>query len=177
MLRDRSGNFAGWGHRHYLYTRYRSQLGPTCGAMGYGVPAAIAAKAVAPDRPVVCLVGDGGMLMTGQEIATALQHGIAPVIIVVNNNMYGTIRMHQERDYPARVLGTELSNPDFAGLSRAYGAHGEVVDRTEDFAPAFDRALAAGRCAVLELRIDAEAITTRTTLGAIREKALASRRG
>ncbi len=172
-----AGNFSGWAQRFYRYTRYRSQLGPTNGAMGYGVPAAVAAKAVAPERPVICFVGDGGMLMTGQEIATALQHGIAPVIIVVNNNMYGTIRMHQERDYPARVLGTELSNPDFAALARAYGAHGEVVERTEDFAPAFDRALAAGRCAVIELRIDAEAITTRTTLNAIRETALASHRG
>ena len=177
IITNDAGNFSGWAQRFYRYTRYRSQLGPTNGAMGYGVPAAVAAKAVCPDRPVICFVGDGGMLMTGQEIATALQHGIAPVIIVVNNNMYGTIRMHQERDYPARVLGTELSNPDFAALARAYGAHGEVVERTEDFAPAFDRALAAGRCAVLELRIDAEAITTRTTLNAIRETALASRRG
>ena len=177
IITNDAGNFAGWAQRFYRFTRYRSQLGPTCGAMGYGVPAAVAAKAVCPERPVICFVGDGGMLMTGQEIATALQHGIAPVIIVVNNNMYGTIRMHQERDYPARVHGTALANPDFAALAEAYGAHGETVEKTEDFAPALDRALAAGRCAVIELRIDPEAITTRTTLGAIREKALASRRG
>ena len=177
IITNDAGNFSGWAQRFYRFTRYRSQLGPTNGAMGYGVPAAVAAKAVAPDRPVICFVGDGGMLMTGQEIATALQHGIAPVIIVVNNNMYGTIRMHQERDYPARVHGTALVNPDFAALARAYGAHGETVETTEDFAPALDRALAAGRCAVIELRIDPEAITTRTTLGAIREKALASHRG
>ena len=168
-----AGNFSGWAQRFYRFTRYRSQLGPTNGAMGYGVPAAVAAKAVAPERPVICFVGDGGMLMTGQEIATALQHGIAPVIIVVNNDMYGTIRMHQERDYPARVHGTALANPDFAALARAYGAHGETVEKTEDFAPALDRALGAGRCAVIELRIDPDAITTRTTLSAIREKALA----
>jgi acetolactate synthase-1/2/3 large subunit len=169
------GNFSGWSHRFYRYRRYRSQLGPTCGAMGYGVPAAIAAKLVQADRPVVCFVGDGGFGMTGQEIATALQYGSAPVILVVNNNMYGTIRMHQEREYPGRVIATDLKNPDFGALARAFGAHGEVVEKTSEFAGALDRALAAKRVSVIELRIDPEAITTRTTLSKLREQALGKR--
>ncbi len=171
------GNFSGWGHRYYRYTRYRSQLGPTCGAMGYGVPAAIGAKATAPDRPVVCFVGDGGFMMTGQEISTAMHFGIAPVILVINNNMYGTIRMHQEREYPGRTIATDLTNPDFAQYARSFGAFGEVVEETDEFAPALDRALDAGRVAVLELRIDPEAITTRTTLSNIRNQALARKGG
>jgi len=168
-----AGNFAGWGHRFYRYTRFRSQLGPTCGAMGYGVPAAIAAKAAVPDRPVIALVGDGGMMMTGQEIATALRHDIAPIVLVVNNGMFGTIRMHQERTYPDRVIATDLVNPDFVAYARAFGAHGETVAETAEFAPAFARALDAGRIAVIELRIEPEAITTQTTLSAIREAARA----
>ena len=171
------GNFSGWGHRYYRYTRYRSQLGPTCGAMGYGVPAAISAKATAPDRSVVCFVGDGGFMMTGNEISTAMHFGIAPVILVINNNMYGTIRMHQEREYPGRTIATDLTNPDFAQFARAFGAFGEVVEETDEFAPALDRALDAGRIAVLELRIDPEAITTRTTLSNIRSQALAKKGG
>jgi acetolactate synthase-1/2/3 large subunit len=171
------GNFSGWGHRFYRYTRYRSQLGPTCGAMGYGVPAAISAQATEPDRLVACFVGDGGFMMTGHEISTAIHYGIAPVILLVNNNMYGTIRMHQERDYPGRVIATDLTNPDFAQYARAYGAFGETVEETAEFAPALDRALDAGRIAVLELRIDPEAITTRTTLSKIRDQALAGKGG
>ncbi|MEE8285631.1 MAG: thiamine pyrophosphate-dependent enzyme, partial [Gammaproteobacteria bacterium] len=116
-------------------------------------------------------VGDGGMLMTGQEIATALHHGIDPVILVINNNMYGTIRMHQERDYPERVHATSLSNPNFADWAISFGAHGERVTRTEEFAPAFDRASKAGKAAVIELCIDPELISTRTTLSAVRQKA------
>lgn len=169
------GNFAAWGHRFYRYSRFRSQLGPTCGAMGYGVPAAIAAKLAEPERPVICLVGDGGALMTGQEIATALRHGVAPVILLVNNGIYGTIRMHQERSYPGRTIATDLVNPDFAAWARSFGAHGETIERTQDFAPALERALDAGRCAVIELRLDPEAITPRTTLSAIREDAQAKR--
>jgi acetolactate synthase-1/2/3 large subunit len=169
------GNFSGWGHRYYRYTRYRSQLGPTCGAMGYGVPAAISAKATAPDRLVVCFVGDGGFMMTGNEISTAMHFGIAPVILVINNNMYGTIRMHQEREYPGRTIATDLTNPDFAEFARSFGAFGEVVKETEEFAPALDRALDAGRVAVLELRIDPEAITTRMTLSSIRKQAFAKK--
>jgi acetolactate synthase-1/2/3 large subunit len=172
ILTNGAGNFSGWAQRFYQYTGFRTQLGPTNGAMGYGVPAAVAAKLVHPDRIVVCFSGDGDFLMTGQELATAVQHGAAVLFLVVNNSMYGTIRMHQERDYPGRVHGTALRNPDFAALAHAYGAHGETVERTLDFAPAFERALASGKAAVLELRIDPEAITTRQTLSGIREQAL-----
>jgi acetolactate synthase-1/2/3 large subunit len=169
ILTTDAGNFSTWMHRHYQYTDFPTQLGPTNGSMGYGVPAAIAARIVHPDRPVVAFVGDGGMLMTGQEIATALHHGIDPGILVINNNMYGTIRMHQERDYPERVHGTSLSNPDFAEWARSFGAHGERVTRTEEFAPAFERASKAGKVAVIELCIDPDVISTRTTLSAVRE--------
>jgi acetolactate synthase-1/2/3 large subunit len=117
---------------------------------------------------VVSFVGDGGFLMTGQELATALQHGCRPVILVFNNNMYGTIRMHQEMRYPDRVIGTDLTNPDFAAVAAAYGAHAETVLRTEEFAPAFERAVASGKAAVIELRTDPEVISTRSTLSAMR---------
>jgi acetolactate synthase-1/2/3 large subunit len=140
--------------------------------MGYGVPAAIAAKITHPQRTVVCFAGDGDFLMNGQELATAAQYGAAVIFVVVNNGMYGTIRMHQEREYPARVFGTALNNPDFVQLAQAYGAHAGVVETTADFAPAFERALAAGKPALLELRIDPEAISTRATLTRIREQAL-----
>jgi acetolactate synthase-1/2/3 large subunit len=172
IITNGAGNFSGWAQRFYQYTGFRTQLGPTNGAMGYGVPAAVAAKLVHPDRIVVCFSGDGDFLMNGQELATAVQYRAPVVFVVVNNGMYGTIRMHQEREYPARVHGTALQNPDFAALARAYGGHGELVERTEDFAAAFERALAAGVPAILELRIDPDAITTRTTLGAIREQAM-----
>jgi acetolactate synthase-1/2/3 large subunit len=131
---------------------------------------------VHPTRTVVCFAGDGDFLMTGQELATAVQYSAPVVFVVLNNDMYGTIRMHQERDYPARVHGSALQNPDFAALARAYGAHGEIVERTQDFAPAFERAVGAGRPAVLEVRIDPEAISTRTSLTQIREQALKARR-
>ena len=147
------------------------QLAPTAGAMGYGLPAAVAAKLAAPERTVVCFQGDGCFLMNGQELATAVQYGLAIVVIVVNNGMYATIRMHQERSYPGRVSGTALENPDFAKLAEAYGALAEVVTRTEDFAPAFERAMAAGRPALIELRVDPEAITPTRTLSEIRAAA------
>ena len=144
--------------------------------MGYGVPAAIAAKLVHPERPVVSFSGDGDFLMTGQELATAMQYDAKVMFIVVNNGMYGTIRMHQERDFPGRVSGTRLVNPDFAALARAYGLHGEIVETTADFAPAFERAWNAKTAALLELRIDPEAITPRTTLSAIRAEALKNKK-
>jgi acetolactate synthase-1/2/3 large subunit len=172
IVTNGAGNFSGWVQRFYQYTGFRTQLAPTNGAMGYGVPAAVAAKLVHPERMVVCFSGDGDYLMTGQELATAVQYGTAVIFCVVNNGMYGTIRMHQERDYPARVYATALQNPDFAALARAYGAHGELVERTDDFAPAFERAVAAGKPAVIEVRLDPEAITTRTTLASIRAQAL-----
>ena len=137
--------------------------------MGYGLPAAVAAKLLHPGRQVVCFAGDGCFQMTCQEFGTALQQGAAIVVVVVNNAMYGTIRMHQERDYPGRVSGTELVNPDFAALARAYGANGEVVEKTAEFAPAFERALAADRPSLIELRIDPEAITPVATLSGLRK--------
>jgi acetolactate synthase-1/2/3 large subunit len=166
-----AGNFSGWPNRFLQYRRPGRQLGPTSGAMGYGVPAAVAAKLVHPDRLVVGFCGDGGFMMTGQELATAASEGIGPIILLFNNAMYGTIRMHQERRFPGRVVGTALKNPDFAMLARAYGGFGATVARTEEFAPAFEEAAASGRPAVIELRMDPEIITTRTTLSALRHQA------
>jgi acetolactate synthase-1/2/3 large subunit len=163
-----AGNHTVWVHRFWRFHDFPSQLAPTSGAMGYGVPAAVAAKAVHPERDVVCFSGDGDFLMSGQELATAVQYDLPIVIIVVDNGMYGTIRMHQERHFPGRVVGTDLVNPDFAAYARAFGAHGETVERTEEFAPALERSLTAGVPAVIAVRIDPEAITPRTTLSAIR---------
>lgn len=172
IVTNGAGNYSVWLHRFYRYRRFRTQLAPTSGAMGYGFPAAIAAKSAAPTRIVVCFAGDGCFLMTGQELATAVQYGIAVVTVVVNNGMYGTIRMHQERHYPGRVVGTDLINPDFAAYAKAFGAHGERVERTVDFAPAFERALASGKPALIELRIDPEAITVKQSLAEIRAAAM-----
>ena len=166
-----AGNFSGWVHRYWRFRRPHTELGPTLGAMGYGVPAGIAAKIVMPERTVVTFVGDGGFMMTGQELATAMHEGAAPLILVFNNSLYGTIRMHQERDYPGRTIGTALTNPDFTLLARAYGAHGERVERTEEFAPALERARASGKAAVIELLVDPDIITTRTRLSQIRAQA------
>ena len=176
IVANGAGNYCVWVNGYYQYRRYRSQLGPTSGSMGYGTPAAIAAKLVHPARTVVCFAGDGCFLMTGQELATAAQYELPVIWIIANNGMYGTIRMHQERDYPARVSGTDLKNPDFAALARAYGGHGEVVERTGDFPDAFRRAEAAGTLAVIELRIDPEALTPRYSLSQIREGALSGGR-
>jgi acetolactate synthase I/II/III large subunit len=166
-----AGNFSGWPNRFLQYRRPGRQLGPTSGAMGYGVPAAVAAKLVHPDRLVVGFCGDGGFMMTGQELATAALEGTGPVILLFNNSMYGTIRMHQERRFPGRVVGTALKNPDFVALARAYGAFGASVTRTEEFEPAFEEAAAYKGAGVIELRMDPEAITTRTTLSEIRRQA------
>jgi len=167
-----AGNFSGWLHRYFRYKGFRTQLGSTAGSMGYGLPAAVAAKLAAPGRTVVAVTGDGDFLMTGQELATAAQYGAPFITLVVNNGMYGTIRMHQEREYPGRISGTELQNPDFAAYARAFGGHGELVESTDQFAPAFERARASGKPALIELRIDPDAITTSTTLTAIRQRAL-----
>ncbi|MCG8508018.1 MAG: thiamine pyrophosphate-dependent enzyme, partial [Rhodospirillales bacterium] len=139
--------------------------------MGYAVPAAVAAKAVHPERPVIAFAGDGEFMMTGQELATAVQHGLNIAVLIVNNGMYGTIRMHQERNYPDRTIGTGLGNPDFAAYARAFGAHGETVERTEDFLPAFERAVNAGKPALLDLRVDPEDISPGNTISAIRKPA------
>ncbi|MDH3476439.1 MAG: thiamine pyrophosphate-dependent enzyme, partial [Rhodospirillales bacterium] len=171
ILCNGAGNYTVWPNRFYRYRRYGTLLGPTSGSMGYGTPAAVAAKRLHPERPVIAFAGDGCFLMNGQELATAVQYGLNIVVLVVNNGMYGTIRMHQERHYPGRVSGTDLANPDFAKLAEAYGAFGAAVERTEDFEAAFERALAAGRPALIELRIDPEAITPDQTLSQIRAAA------
>jgi acetolactate synthase-1/2/3 large subunit len=175
IVTNGAGNYATWVHRYYRFRRFRSQLAPVSGSMGYGVPSAVAAKLAHPERTVVSFSGDGCFLMNGQELSTAVRYGLDPVFLVVNNGMFGTIRMHQEREYPGRVHGTDLVNPDFAAYARAFGAHGEIVDKTADFAAAFERALTAGRAALIELRVDPEAITPKTTLSAIREAAFKRR--
>jgi len=168
ILANGAGNYTTWLHRVYRYRRPGTQLAPYSGSMGYGVPAAVAAKLVHPHRIVVSWNGDGCFLMNGQELATAVQYGADVVFVVIDNGMYGTIRMHQERRYPDRVVGSSLSNPDFAALARAFGAHGETVRRTGEFAPAFERALNVGRPAVLHVLLDPQALTMNATLDSIR---------
>ncbi|OQW48117.1 MAG: thiamine pyrophosphate-binding protein [Proteobacteria bacterium SG_bin6] len=166
-----AGNFSGWWHRYWRYGGPGTQLAPTAGAMGYGVPAAVAGALRCPDKTVVAVAGDGDFLMNGQELATAIQHGANLLVILVDNGGYGTIRMHQERDYPRRVSGTALHNPDFAALARAYGGWAETVESTEQFTPALDRALARDGVRLLHLKTDIEAITNSTTISALRAKA------
>lgn len=175
VIANGAGNFSIWVHRFFRYKRYGTQLAPQSGAMGYGAPAGVAAGIRHPDRIVVSVSGDGCFLMNGQELATAAQQNVAVVFIVVNNGIYGTIRMHQERHYPGRPSGTDLANPDFAALARSYGAHGETVRRTEEFAPAFERARAAHGPALIELAMDPEAVLPTSTLAEIRARALAER--
>ncbi|MCC6611277.1 MAG: thiamine pyrophosphate-binding protein [Burkholderiales bacterium] len=176
LIASGAGNFSAWAGRFYPYRSFRTQVATSSGAMGYGVPAGIAAKIAHPHRTVVSFNGDGDFLMNGQELATAVQYALPVVFLVFNNGLYGTIRMHQEREYPGHVWGTSLVNPDFAALARAYGAHGETVRRTAEFAPALERALACGRPALIELVYDPQIITPNTTLDAIRAQALGSRR-
>jgi acetolactate synthase I/II/III large subunit len=173
IVTNGAGNYSAWCNRFYSYRAFRSQLAPTSGSMGYGLPAAVAAKLEHPDRPVVCFAGDGCFLMTGQELATACQYRLPIIVLVFNNSMYGTIRMHQEREYPKRVFGTALENPDFVKLAEAYGANGARVTTTADFAPAFAAALGADRPTVIEIVMDPEAITPRQSLTQIRDAALA----
>ncbi|MGY3446261.1 MULTISPECIES: thiamine pyrophosphate-binding protein [unclassified Bradyrhizobium] len=154
-----AGNYAGWIHRHHRFHSFAAQLAPTSGSMGYGVPAAVMAKRHHPDRVVVAFAGDGCFLMNGQEFATAVQYDAPLIVVVIDNAQYGTIRMHQERDYPGRVVGTQLRNPDFALYAKAFGGHGERVERTEDFAPAFERALASGKPAILHCLVDQRALS------------------
>ena len=175
IVTNGAGNYAGFVHRFFQYRGFRTQLAPTNGSMGYGVPSAVAAKVAAPGRMVVSFSGDGCFMMNGQEFATAVQHGANVVFIVVDNGMYGTIRMHQERDYPTRVHGTELKNPDFAAYARAFGGHGETVEKTADFAAAFERCVAVGKPSIIHVKTDAEAITSRITLTKLREQSLAKK--
>ena len=164
VVSNGAGNYAAWLHRYFVYKQYGTQLAPTSGSMGYGFPAAVSASLEHPDRTVVCLAGDGCFQMTCNELSTAVQHGATPIVVVMNNGRYGTIRMHQEKTYPGRVSGTALTNPDFAALVQAYGGHGEVVKCTKDFAGAFDRAQVAGVVAVIECQVDEQALSTTTNL-------------
>ena len=174
ILANGAGNYTTWLHRVYRHRRPGTQLAPYAGAMGYGVPAAVAAKLLRPDAPVVSWNGDGCFLMNGQELATAVAYRLSIVFVVIDNGMYGTIRMHQERQYPGRVSGTDLVNPDFAALARAYGARGETIDTTAGFAPAFERALAQRGPVLLHVKVDPQALTMNASLDAIRDAAMRS---
>lgn len=171
VITNGAGNYATWIHRFYRFNRYGTQLAPTSGSMGYGLPAAVGAKRAFPDRPVVCLAGDGCFMMHGQEFATAVQYNLPLIVLVVDNGMYGTIRMHQEKFYPGRVSATDLQNPDFAAYAQAFGGYGERVERTEDFAGAFERAQASGKPAILHLIVDPQAITPTATIEQLRAAA------
>ena len=173
IVTNGAGNYAIWPGRFLRFRQFGTQLAPTSGSMGFGVPAAVSAKLEHRDRVVVAFAGDGCFLMNGQEFATAVQYDAAIVVIVVDNGMYGTIRMHQEREYPGRVSGTTLKNPDFAALARAYGGHGETVAADGDFAPAFERAVASGLPSILHIKTHPEAIAPSATIAEIRAKALA----
>ncbi len=166
-----AGNYATWLHRFHRFRRYATQAAPTSGSMGYGLPAAVAAKLAFPEREVVCFAGDGCLQMTMQEFGTACQDGANIIVLVIDNGMYGTIRMHQERTYPGRPSATKLVNPDFAALARSYGAFGETVETTDAFGPAYERARAAGTPAILHLKLDPEAITPAASLSQIRAAA------
>jgi len=160
-----AGNFSGWPMRFLRFGQRHTFAAPTSGAMGYAVPAAVAASLAHRERRVFCFVGDGGFMMTGQELSTAMHYGAKPIILVFNNGMYGTIRAHQARHHPGRYIATDLHNPDFIALMAAYGGHAELVEKTEDFAPALDRAIASGKAALIEIRQDPDVISTTTTLG------------
>jgi acetolactate synthase I/II/III large subunit len=174
FLTNGAGNFAGWIHRFYRFRKFATHVGPTSGSMGYGFPAAVAMKLLHPDRTVVCIAGDGDFLMTGQDFATAVQYNLPVVVVIADNGLYGTIRMHQERDYPGRAIATDLKNPDFVAYAMAFGGYGALVEKTADFPAAFAQALATGKPSIIHLKIDPEAITPGASLSTIREKALAS---
>jgi acetolactate synthase I/II/III large subunit len=175
ILCNGAGNYAAWIHRFFRFRRFAQHVAPTSGSMGFGVPAAVAMKRLYPDRPVVCIAGDGDFLMNGQEFATAVQYDLPFTIIIADNGLYGTIRMHQEREYPGRISATELRNPDFPAYARAFGGFGTSVERTDDFPAAFKEAQASGKPAIIRLAIDPEAITPAMTLAKIRAKALAAK--
>lgn len=171
IMANGAGNFATWLHRFHRFTQFGTQLAPTSGSMGYGLPAAVGAKRIAPDKLVVCFAGDGCFMMHGQEFATAVQYNLPLVVVIVDNGMYGTIRMHQEKHYPGRISATHLKNPDFSAYARAFGGHGERVEKTEEFGPAFERAVASGLPAIIHCLIDPEAITPTTTISKLRAAA------
>jgi acetolactate synthase-1/2/3 large subunit len=171
ILTNGAGNYSAWIHRFYRFRRFNTQMATVCGFMGYGVPAAVAMKALYPERKVLALAGDGDFLMTGQEFATAIQYRLPIIVLVFDNAMLGTIRMHQEREYPGRVSATGLVNPDFAAYARSFGGFGATVESTADFAPAFAAAEESGLPAILHIKFDGEGITPSTTLTAIRNQA------
>ena len=176
FLCNGAGNYAAWIHRFFRFRRFAQQVAPASGSMGYGVPAAVAMKRLHPERQVICIAGDGDFLMNGQEFATAVQYDLPFTTIVFDNGMYGTIRMHQELEYPGRISATDLRNPDFAAYARAFGGFGVSVERTEDFPAAFRAAEASGKPAIVRLAIDPEAITPGTTLAKIRARAVAEKK-
>lgn len=167
-----AGNYATWLHRFYNFRQYGTQLAPTSGSMGYGLPAAVGAKRIHPNRQVVCFAGDGCFMMHGQEFATAVQYQLPIIVVLIDNSMYGTIRMHQELHYPARISATQLNNPDFAAYAQAFGGHGERITQTDQFGPAFERAVASQKPAILHCIIDPQTISPTTTLEKIRQQAL-----
>lgn len=171
IVTNGAGNYAAFLHRYLRARAFPGHLAPTSGSMGYGLPAAIAAKLEHPDRPVICFAGDGCFQMTLTEMSTARQYGADIVVIVCNNGQYGTIRMHQEKTYPGRVSGTQMFNPDYAALARAYGGHGERVERTADFLPAYERALAAGGLALIEVMLDPDALSPGLTVAGAQAQA------
>ncbi|MCD8504760.1 MAG: thiamine pyrophosphate-binding protein [Burkholderiaceae bacterium] len=168
IITNGAGNYATWVHRFHRFKQYGTQLAPTSGSMGYGLPAAVGAKRGQPDKMVVCFAGDGCFMMHGQEFATAVQYNLPIVVLIVDNGMYGTIRMHQEKHYPGRISATHLQNPDFAAYAQAFGGHGERVEKTADFAAAFERAIKSNKPAILHLITDPEAITPTTTIAKLR---------
>ena len=171
IMTNGAGNFATWLHRFHRFTQYGTQLAPTSGSMGYGLPAAVGAKRLSPEKMVVCFAGDGCFMMHGQEFATAVQYNLPIIVLIIDNGMYGTIRMHQEKHYPGRISATQLQNPDFAAYARAFGGHGERVESTDQFAAAFERAVASGKPAIIHCLIDPEAITPTTTISKLRAAA------
>mgnify|MGYP001092729669 CR=1 FL=1 len=175
ILTNGAGNFTVWPNKFFRFGAKARLLAPQSGAMGYGVPAAVAARVAHPGRTVVCFAGDGDFQMNCQELATALQHGAQPIILLVNNGIYGTIRAHQERHYPERVSGTTMVNPDFVALARSYGFHAERVESTADFPAAFERARASKTGALLDLVVSPEALTPRQTLSQMRKAALSAK--
>ena len=168
ILTNGAGNYAIWLHRFWRFQKFGTQLAPTSGSMGYGLPAAIAGKLRDPEKDVICFAGDGCFQMTGTEFGAAAQFGANIITLVIDNGIYGTIRMHQEKNYPHRISATDLSNPDFAALARAYGGHGETVEKTEEFAPAFERARASGKPSLIHIKVDPEAISPTTTITKLR---------
>ncbi len=177
IVTNGAGNFAAWVHRFFRFRRFAQHIAPTSGSMGYGLPAAVGMKALYPERTVVCLAGDGDFLMNGQEFMTAVQYDLPFVTVIVDNGLYGTIRMHQEREYPGRQVATKLRNPDFAAYAKSFGGVGFTVDKTADFPKAFKAAQESGKPALIHLKVDSNAITPGMTLEAIREKSLAENKG